>query len=59
MPRWIVSTGENDDDIIVIERIGADVTIDIPSHRPLRANRTAVEDIRRKLGAAIADEQAP
>lgn len=56
MPRWTVSTGVNDDDIIVIERTGADVTIDIPSRKTLRTNRAAVEDLRRKLGAAIADE---
>lgn len=52
MPRWTVNIG---DDVLVIERTGETVTIDIPSGAPIRANRADVEDIRLKLGAAIAD----
>lgn len=55
MPRWTVSVG--DEDTIVIERTAdGRVEIDIPTHRPTRATRAEVEDLRRKLGAAIADE---
>lgn len=52
--RWTVSVG--DEDIIVVER-SADgtVVIDIPSKRPVPVDRAQVEDLRLKLGAAIAD----
>jgi hypothetical protein len=56
MPRWTVRIGQSDD-AIVIERSDAGlVGIDIPSRERLLADRAAVEDLRRKLGAAIADE---
>lgn len=53
MSRWTVSVG---DDIIVVER-SADgiVVIDIPSRRPVPVTREQVEELRLKLGAAIAD----
>lgn len=56
--RWTVSVG--DEEIIVVERTAAgDVVIDIPSHRPVVASRSEVEDLRLKLGAAIADPGEP
>lgn len=55
MARWTVSVG--DEDIIVVERTAAgDVAIDIPSHRPVIADRQSVEDLRLKLGAALGIE---
>lgn len=55
MPRWTVTISS--DDSIVIERTAAGlVAISIPTRREVLADRTAVEDLRRKLGAAIADE---
>lgn len=54
MPRWTVNVG--DEDVIVIETAADDeVFIDIPSRRPVRADRRTVEDLRLKLGAAIGD----
>jgi hypothetical protein len=54
MARWTVSVGQ--DDIIVVERTGDGTwVIDIPSKRPVIADRAAVEDLRLKLGAAISD----
>lgn len=59
MPRWTVSVGD-EGDMIVIERIGDGlVVIDIPSRRPAPATRAEVEELRRKLGAAIADPGDP
>jgi hypothetical protein len=59
MPRWTVSNGD-DGDIFTIERDSdGHVVIDIPSHKQLRVDRRFVEDLRRKLGAAIADEGDP
>lgn len=53
MARWTVSVG---DDVIVIERTADGVVvIDIPSHRPVPADRAAVQDLRLKLGAALVD----
>lgn len=58
MPRWTVSIGN--EDIIVIERTPDGlVVIDIPAHRPAPATRAEVEELRRKLGAAIADPGDP
>jgi hypothetical protein len=53
MARWTVSVG---DDVIVVERTpdGA-VVVDIPSRKPVVADRSQIEDLRLKLGAAIAD----
>lgn len=57
MPRWTVVVGEND--IIALERTDDGlVVIDIPKS-PVVADRSAVEDLRRKLGAAIADDEVP
>lgn len=54
MARWTVSVG--DDDVIVIERSADGIlVIDIPSKRPVPVTRAQVEDLRLKLGAAIAD----
>lgn len=56
MPRWTVSIG-NEGDVVAIERTGDGfVVLDIPSHRPVPATRAEVEDLRRKLGAAIAED---
>lgn len=55
MARWTVSVG--DDDIIVVERSADGVlVIDVPSKRPVPVTREQVEELRLKLGAAIADE---
>lgn len=55
MARWTVNVGDNE--IIALERTDdGHVIIDIPSGGPLVASRPEVEDLRRKLGAAIADE---
>jgi hypothetical protein len=54
MARWTVSAG--DEDIIVVERTADDVwVIDLPARRPAVVTRAQVEDLRLKLGAAIAD----
>lgn len=54
MPRWTVAVGETE--VIVVERTDDGlVVIDIPSRLPVVADRVAVEDLRRKLGAAIVD----
>lgn len=52
MAKWTVNVG---DEVIVVERRGDAVVIDIPSGRPVTAQRREVEDLRLKLGAAIAD----
>jgi hypothetical protein len=55
MPRWTVSVGS--DEVVTIERTPAGlVAISIPSRREVIATRDEIEDLRRKLGAAIADE---
>lgn len=57
MSRWTVQMGS--DDSIVIERTGAGlVAISIPSRREVIGTREQIEDLRRKLGAVIADEGA-
>lgn len=56
MPRWTVSIG---DDVFVIERTDGHVVLDIPSKQPLVADRAQVEELRLRLGAAIADEGEP
>jgi len=57
MPRWTVSVG---DDIIVVERTAdGDLIIDIPTRRPVPVSREQVEELRLKLGAAIADSGEP
>jgi hypothetical protein len=57
MARWTVTVGDDD---IVIERTPTGlVAISIPARREVIADRAAVEDLRRKLGAAIADEGEP
>lgn len=57
MARWTVNVGEND--VIAVERTPAGlVAISIPSRREVVATREEIEDLRRKLGAAIADEGA-
>lgn len=54
MARWTVTAGGDD---IVIETTPAGlVAISIPARREVIADRAAIEDLRRKLGAAIADE---
>lgn len=56
MPRWTVRIG-GDDNAVVIEKSDAGhVDIEIPSREKLHADRAAVEDLRRKLGAAIAHD---
>jgi hypothetical protein len=57
MASWTVKVGEHD--VILIDRDGDVVVIDIPRGRAVRANRAEVEDLRRKLGAALADEGEP
>lgn len=58
MARWTVSAG--DEDIIVVERTAdGTVVVDIPSKRPIPVDRAQVEDLRLKLGAAIADAGEP
>jgi hypothetical protein len=53
--RWVVDLGGGD--TFAIERTAAGlVAISIPSRREVIADRAAVEDLRRKLGAAIAVE---
>lgn len=57
MPRWTLNTSE---DVFVIERTAdGTLTIDIVTRRPARVTRAEIEDLRRKLGAAIADEGEP
>jgi hypothetical protein len=57
MPRWVVNVGN--DEIIAVERTPAGlVAISIPSRREVIATRAEVEDLRRKLGAAIADDES-
>lgn len=52
MARWTVIVGGDE---IVIERTpGGLVAISIPARREVTATREQVEDLRRKLGAAIA-----
>lgn len=53
MPRWTVSVG---DDVFVVERTGGTWVLDIPSKTPLVADREQVEELRLKLGAALADD---
>lgn len=54
MARWTVTVGP--DDVIVVERTGDGTwVIDIPSRRPVLVTREQIEDLRLKLGAAIAD----
>lgn len=53
MPRWTVSIG---DDVFVVERTGGTWVLDIPSKTPLVADREQVEELRLKLGAALADD---
>lgn len=55
MARWTVNVGNSD--IIVVERTPAGlVSISIPTRREVIATRDEVEDFRRKLGAAIAED---
>lgn len=55
MPRWTVSVGN--EDVIAIERTPAGlVAVSIPTRREVIATRDEIEDLRRKLGAAIADD---
>jgi hypothetical protein len=52
MPRWTVSVGSDE---ITIERTPTGlVAVSIPCRREVIATREEVEDLRRKLGAAIA-----
>ena len=53
MPRWTVSIG---DGVFVVERTGGTWILDIPSKQALVADREQVEELRLKLGAALADE---
>lgn len=60
MARWTVQFGEDAKDVIVVERDpNGTLVIDIPSHRPIVADvvadRAAVEELRLKLGAALAN----
>ena len=51
MTKWTIQVG---DDEMVIEREDSGlVHIEIPSGRPLKADRAAVEAIRLRLGAAL------
>lgn len=56
MPRWTVKIGDIDDAVVIEKSKSGHVDIDIPSRQKLRADRAAIEDLRRKLGAAIADD---
>jgi hypothetical protein len=51
MSRWTIQVG--DDEIVIERRDDGMVHIDIPSGKPLLANRAAVEAIRLRLGAAL------
>lgn len=53
MARWTVSVG---DDIFVVERTDGHWVLDIPSKKPLVADREQIEELRLKIGAALADE---
>lgn len=53
MARWTVNIGT---DVIVVERTAAGAwLIDILGTRPAVASREQVEELRLKLGAALAD----
>lgn len=51
MSRWTIQVG--DDEIVIEHDPGELVHIEIPSGRPLKADRAAVEAIRLRLGAAL------
>lgn len=53
MARWTVSVG--DDEFVIETADDGRVSLGIPSHKRLLATRHEIEDIRRKLGAAISD----
>jgi hypothetical protein len=51
MSRWTIQVG--DDEIVIEHQDDGLVHIEIPSGNPLKANRTEVEAIRLRLGAAL------
>lgn len=55
MATWTVKIGEND--VFVIDTDGDGVVMEIPNGVPVKATRAQVEDLRRKLGAALGYEE--